>query len=244
MSRQDDPPARPDFSAAYGASSTRAAMALLQQKWVLPVVGALLAGPRGFNEVLRAIGGAGRATLAARLVGLERLGLLVRTVQSLHPPRTRYELTVSGQALEAVLAAIETWATRHAPPDPEAFGATRGEGRPLWMDLSDAFQEKWALQVMCELVTGPRGFNELGRALGVNVTTLAQRLARLEALGVLTREVLSEIPPKTRYSASAAGLEFGRVLDAIVCWGHTHLPPQGTTADEQQDERQLGPGSP
>ena len=86
---------------------------LLQEKWVLHIVRALLDGPRGFNELSRAVGGVNTTTLAARLERLEREGVVSKTVESTMPPRTRYELTEGGVALQGVIDAIADWARTH-----------------------------------------------------------------------------------------------------------------------------------
>jgi DNA-binding HxlR family transcriptional regulator len=91
------------------------AIAVLQGKWTLHIVEALLDGPRGFNDLARAIGGCNPATLAERLETLAALGVLTKTVESTMPPRTSYALTRSGAALQEVVTAIERWGARHLP---------------------------------------------------------------------------------------------------------------------------------
>ena len=86
---------------------------LLQEKWVLHIVRALLDGPRGFNDLARAVGGVNSTTLAARLERLEREGVVLKTVESTMPPRSRYELTEGGVALQGVIDAIDRWARAH-----------------------------------------------------------------------------------------------------------------------------------
>ncbi len=90
---------------------------LLQEKWVLHIVRALLEGPLGFNGLARAVGGVNTTTLAARLDHLEQLGVIDKTVESTMPPRTRYELTDAGRALQGVIDAIDGWARAHMPAD-------------------------------------------------------------------------------------------------------------------------------
>lgn len=90
-----------------------ASIELLQEKWVLHVVRSLLERPHGFNELARAVGGANATTLSLRLERLERLGVVVKTVESTMPPRTRYELTPAGRELEAVISAIDRWGRAH-----------------------------------------------------------------------------------------------------------------------------------
>ena len=86
---------------------------LLQEKWTLHIVRALLQRPHGFNELARAVGGVNTTTLTARLDHLEREGIVHKTTLSLMPPRTRYELTDAGIALQRVIDAIDTWARSH-----------------------------------------------------------------------------------------------------------------------------------
>lgn len=92
-----------------------AAIQVLQGKWTLLIVRALLDGPRGFNELGRAVGGCNPATLATRLEKLEELGLVSRTVRSYMPPRTSYELTPAGVDLQRVITAIDGWGRQHLP---------------------------------------------------------------------------------------------------------------------------------
>jgi DNA-binding HxlR family transcriptional regulator len=86
---------------------------LLQEKWTLHIVRALLQGPHGFNELARAVGGANATTLATRLEHLEREGIVRKTTLSIMPPRSRYELTDAGVALQRVIEAIDAWANAH-----------------------------------------------------------------------------------------------------------------------------------
>ncbi len=90
-----------------------AAIQVLQEKWTLHIVRALLDGPMGFNELGRAVGGCNPATLKVRLEHLEKLGLVTREVHSYMPPRTSYELAPAGVDLDPVIGAIDGWARRH-----------------------------------------------------------------------------------------------------------------------------------
>jgi DNA-binding HxlR family transcriptional regulator len=84
-------------------------------------------------------------------------------------------------------------------------------------------QEKWTLFIVYHLIDGPQGFNELSRsALGVNTTTLSQRLDLLERAGILTRTVHSTIPPKTSYELTEAGHGLRSVIEAIAAWSERY----------------------
>lgn len=96
------------------------AIQLLQEKWTMHIVRALLPGPLGFNELGRMAGGCNPATLAQRLDRLEDLELVTRTVEQVMPPRTSYKLTEAGLELQQVIAAIDCWATRRLTEKPAA----------------------------------------------------------------------------------------------------------------------------
>ncbi len=93
------------------------AIAVLQGKWTMQIVHALMDGPMGFNDLARAIGGCNPSTLAQRLDTLVRLELLARKVEASAPPRTLYSLTPAGAALQPVVWAIEQWGRRHLRKD-------------------------------------------------------------------------------------------------------------------------------
>lgn len=82
---------------------------------MLHIVHALLAGPKGFNELGREVGGCNPTTLTQRLARLEGIGVIHKEVNSTQPPRCSYQLTESGRDLESVIAAIRGWALQHLP---------------------------------------------------------------------------------------------------------------------------------
>ena len=86
---------------------------LLQEKWVLLIVRVLLAGPVGFNDMARNAGDVNSTTLAQRLATLEKAGMIKKTVQSVMPPKTSYELTEVGLALKPVIESIEQWSEKY-----------------------------------------------------------------------------------------------------------------------------------
>jgi DNA-binding HxlR family transcriptional regulator len=101
----DEPPLRRRCTAS-------AAIEVLQEKWVLHIVQALLAGPKGFNAIGREVGGCNPTTLTQRLTRLEALGLIVKA-EGDGTCRACYCLTKSGAELDGVIGAIERWAAMH-----------------------------------------------------------------------------------------------------------------------------------
>ncbi|WP_152192938.1 winged helix-turn-helix transcriptional regulator [Georgenia satyanarayanai] len=92
---------------------TRALLDRIGDRWTVLVVGALSEGPMRFGEIARRIDGVSQKMLTQTLRGLERDGLVTRTMYPQIPPRVEYELTEAGRTLREPLAALETWAKTH-----------------------------------------------------------------------------------------------------------------------------------
>lgn len=67
-------------------------------------------GPRRFSQLKREIGSVSQRMLTLTLRGLERDGLVTRTVFPTIPPRVDYELTVLGHSLRQPVEALGCWA--------------------------------------------------------------------------------------------------------------------------------------
>jgi len=70
-------------------------------------------GPKRFNEIKRMIGGISQRMLTLTLRGLERDGLVTRTVFPTIPPRVDYELTELGRGLWQPVEELGRWAMEH-----------------------------------------------------------------------------------------------------------------------------------
>jgi DNA-binding HxlR family transcriptional regulator len=93
-----------------GAASV---LARVGDKWSVFVIMLLGDGPRRFNEIKRMVGGISQRMLTLTLRGLERDGLVTRTVFPTVPPRVDYELTDLGRGLSQPVIALGTWAIEH-----------------------------------------------------------------------------------------------------------------------------------
>jgi DNA-binding HxlR family transcriptional regulator len=74
-------------------------LARVGDKWTVLIVVLLGDGPKRFNEIKRMVGGISQRMLTFTLRGLERDGLVKRTVFPTTPPRVDYELTGLGGTL-------------------------------------------------------------------------------------------------------------------------------------------------
>jgi DNA-binding HxlR family transcriptional regulator len=88
-------------------------LARVGDKWSVFVIMLLGNGPRRFNEIKRMVGGISQRMLTLTLRGLERDGLVTRTVFPTIPPRVDYELTDLGRGLWQPVEALGKWASEH-----------------------------------------------------------------------------------------------------------------------------------
>ena len=88
-------------------------LARVGDKWSVLVVTKLGGGPQRFNELRRSIGGISQRMLTLTLRGLERDGLITRTVFPIIPPRVDYALTALGRDLLEPVSALGDWALRN-----------------------------------------------------------------------------------------------------------------------------------
>ena len=103
--------------------ATREILNRVGDKWSVLVIVILGDGTRRFNELKRTIDGISQRMLTLTLRGLERDGLVRRTVLPTNPPRVDYELTPFGRTLLAPVAELALWAQRHRPEVMRARGA-------------------------------------------------------------------------------------------------------------------------
>lgn len=79
-------------------------------KWSVLIVGLLADGSKRFSELRRTIEGISQRMLTLTLKGLERDGLVTRTVYPTIPPRVEYQLTKLGRTLRKPIQALAKWA--------------------------------------------------------------------------------------------------------------------------------------
>jgi DNA-binding HxlR family transcriptional regulator len=88
-------------------------LARVGDKWTVLIVVLLGDGPKRFNEIKRMVGGISQRMLTFTLRGLERDGLVTRTVFPTMPPRVEYELTRLGSTLWEAVEPLSSWARDH-----------------------------------------------------------------------------------------------------------------------------------
>jgi DNA-binding HxlR family transcriptional regulator len=116
---------RIEHRAAVAACPTQEVLGRLGDKWVPLVLTALREGPRRHGELARTLAGARQKVLTQTLRGLERDGLVTRSVTATVPVRVDYALTPLGQGLLSVVDMVAQWADEHIPA---LHAARRGYG--------------------------------------------------------------------------------------------------------------------
>ncbi len=99
--------------AAPSTCRLRTVLGRIGDKWAIYIVDRLGEGPRRFSELHRGIDGITSRMLTVTLRGLEREGIVTRTVHATVPPRVDYELTPLGRTLLATIGQLVTWADEH-----------------------------------------------------------------------------------------------------------------------------------
>jgi DNA-binding HxlR family transcriptional regulator len=98
---------------AVDSCRVRTVLNRIGDKWAIYVVDRLGQGPRRFSELNRGIDGITARMLTVTLRGLERDGMITRTVHAAVPPRVDYELTSLGETLLDTIGQLVAWADEH-----------------------------------------------------------------------------------------------------------------------------------
>jgi DNA-binding HxlR family transcriptional regulator len=121
-----------EFDTDCGA--TRQILTRVGDKWSVLTVVLLGEATMRFNELRRALDGISQRMLTSTLRGLERDGLVKRTVHPTNPPQVDYALTALGESLLEPVRVLAVWAQGHRAEvmqAREAFdSAVRGQVRP------------------------------------------------------------------------------------------------------------------
>lgn len=96
-------------------------------KWTVLVVYALRDGTLRYSEIRRAVSGISQRMLTLTLKGLERDGIVKRTMYPTIPPCVEYNLTELGWSLLGPLQTLFQWAV---------------DRRPLMMEAREKFDAK------------------------------------------------------------------------------------------------------
>jgi DNA-binding HxlR family transcriptional regulator len=110
----------PDAATAVAGAgpTTCRAREVLQRvgdKWSVLAIDLLGQGTMRFTELHRAIDGITARMLTVTLRGLERDGIVTRTIHPVIPPRVEYALTPMGRTLLNTIGQLVSWTDSHLP---------------------------------------------------------------------------------------------------------------------------------
>jgi DNA-binding HxlR family transcriptional regulator len=89
----------------------------------------------------------------------------------------------------------------------------------------DIVGDRWTMLIIRDIFLKRRRFSEILESLdGISPNLLADRLKRLEEVGILTRRFYSDHPPRAEYVFTEKGKAFGKVVQAIKDWGDAWEP--------------------
>lgn len=91
--------------------------------------------------------------------------------------------------------------------------------------LLNLLSGRWSLPVLFQLTIakGPVRFNELRRSIGrVTQKELTRTLREFESLGLVTRKIYAEIPPRVEYKLTELGITLREPLKALGQWFNDH----------------------
>jgi DNA-binding HxlR family transcriptional regulator len=116
-----------------GQPTTCRAREVLQRvgdKWSMLVIDLLGQGTMRFTELHRAVDGITARMLTVTVRGLERDGIVTRTIHPVIPPRVEYALTPMGRTLLDTIGQLVSWADSHLPEIEAARVAYDARHRP------------------------------------------------------------------------------------------------------------------
>lgn len=90
--------------------------------------------------------------------------------------------------------------------------------------------ERWTLLLVREMLLEPRRFADLQRGLHISKNTLANRLDKLVAAGIVEKQSYTDARDWSEYKLSAKGRDLFPIVDALMAWGDTYRAPDGPPA--------------
>lgn len=170
------------------------AWSALRCKWTVLVVRRLAEGIVRPGQLKRAIPGLSTKVLYERLHALQRGGFVSAAVFEGYPRRAEYHLTDRGWQLFRLISACQQ------------------QGVSL-LALTEVLKCRWLRDILGILREGPQRPSSLQRRLnGISNKVLAEKLGKLEHLGLIVREVSATRPVAVWYRLREEGARLNAIL--------------------------------
>jgi len=86
----------------------------------------------------------------------------------------------------------------------------------LYRELEEIIGCKWSVSVLMAIRKGTSRPGALERGIpGISSKVLSERLRKLTAYGLLTKESFPEVPPRTEYALTKSGRELAKIIQQI-----------------------------
>lgn len=93
----------------------------------------------------------------------------------------------------------------------------------------DQVGDRWTLVVLRDMLNGKSRFAEfLLSPERITTSVLADRLAAMEATGLISKSLYERRPPRHEYRLTEKGEDLLPVLQAICRWANRHIPETWT----------------
>lgn len=97
-------------------------------------------------------------------------------------------------------------------------------GCPIASSL-DLIGDRWTMVILRDLLCGKTRYADfLASPEGISTNILADRLAAMEAGGLVERRAYQDTPRRFEYRLTAKGEGLLPVLQQLCLWGNAHLP--------------------
>jgi DNA-binding HxlR family transcriptional regulator len=98
-------------------------------------------------------------------------------------------------------------------------------------DILSRVGDKWTIQVVVALMSGPQRFNGIKRLVGgISQQMLTRTLKTLERDGMVERAVHHSTPPQVEYTLTPLGHSLAETTHQLALWAAAH---QGEIADNR-----------
>lgn len=96
-------------------------------------------------------------------------------------------------------------------------------GCPIEATL-DLIDGKWKAIILYHLLDGTLRFGEMKKRLSkITQRMLTRQLRELEEVGLISRTVFAQVPPRVDYALTPQGRSLEPVMRALWMWGNEHL---------------------
>lgn len=100
--------------------------------------------------------------------------------------------------------------------------------------------DRWSILIVRELLMGQGRFQDLQAQTGATSQMVAARLKRLEADGLVERQVYSQRPLRHEYRLTPKGRDLMPVILALRTWGERWCKPEGASPATRMFHRACG----